>query len=181
MQSIVASLAQVFATGMPTAFSSPVKRADVASRPPAKRGKRGGRAPIHAGPDSLQDMLRAPAASVERLLCYAERTGKLAQIRAELKKVCMHGVVITTSYSGTGALESAASQVLEEVCRTLNMGGARVGVLCCLRLIGGCAALHEAPQAADTAATCIPRCTRPAARHRPRSPPADGERGFGAA
>ena len=42
-------------------------------------------------------------------------------IRQELETVCRHGVILTSSFSGTGGFEAMALQVLDECAKVFGM------------------------------------------------------------
>ena len=75
---------------------------------------------MHMGPKTLEDVLKVPAAHVCRLLRYAD-AACLPMIRQELERVCRHGVILTSSFSGTGGFEAMALQVLDECAEVFGM------------------------------------------------------------
>jgi len=75
---------------------------------------------MHMGPATLEDVLKVPAAHVRRLLRYAD-AASLPMIRQELETVCRHGVILTSSFSGTGGFEAMALQVLDECAKVFGM------------------------------------------------------------
>lgn len=75
---------------------------------------------FHDGPVSLDGILRMPAALVSRLLDY-EKLNQRSDISCELKKIAKHGLVLSSTFSGSGAFEGMVVMLMDEVVRLFQM------------------------------------------------------------
>ena len=80
---------------------------------------------IHPAPRSLDEVLRVPMECVHRLLRYSDWSLQPG-IRAELLQACERGIILTTSFSGTGGVEAVAHAVMNEVANALGVKPPRV-------------------------------------------------------
>ena len=79
-------------------------------------------APLHFGPNTLEGVMQVPADLLLRLKAFAEQENRWADVEAELRANMHRGIVVTTSFSGSGAYEAMMVQVLDEAARMLGTG-----------------------------------------------------------
>ena len=80
------------------------------------------------GPRTLHEVLRSVKWSMESLVQAAEQDHGLL---LQLQEVARHGLIVTTSYSGTGGLEFSVSQWLSRLRELLGGKGSLVCYSAC--------------------------------------------------
>lgn len=72
------------------------------------------------GPISLEQVLNVPISNVLTLISVMD-SQQLEAFTKRVNKLCSRGLLLTSSYSGTGGFESTAVHILQELCKSLAL------------------------------------------------------------